>query len=185
MRLAFILCSVLLLGACAGRSGPVSYYLLEAMAPAAAEAQSSATIRLLPVELADYLRRTALVSRQGGLLLIDDGQQWAGTLEDEVTRVMVTNLNRIAGGVQVQPSTAPDRPALALQLRIDRLDGVLGGALRLEGAFTLVDERNDVVALRLFTISRPAGATIAELVEAHSLALADLAAAIAPLLPRS
>lgn len=185
MRLAFILFSALLLNACAGRSGPVNYYLLEPMAPAAAEAQSSATIRLLPVELADYLRRTALVSRQGSQLLIDDGQQWAGTLEDEVTRVMVTNLNRIAGGAQVQPSTAPDRPATSLQLRIDRFDGVLGGELRLEGAFTLVDERNEVLALRQFTISRPAGATIHELVQAHSLALADLAAAIAPLLPRA
>lgn len=184
MRLALILCSALLLGACAGRSGPVNYYLLQPMAQPAADAAATATIRLLPVELADYLRRTALVSRQGNQLLIDDGQQWAGTLEDEVTRVMVANLNRLAGAAQIQPSTAPDRPALALQVRIDRFDGVLGGELRLEGAFTLVDERNEQLALRQFTINRPAGATLDELVQAHSLALADLAVAIAPLLPR-
>ncbi|MBP7546829.1 MAG: membrane integrity-associated transporter subunit PqiC, partial [Corallincola sp.] len=56
---------------------------------------------------------------------------------------------------------------------------------RLEGAFTLVNERNEQLVLRQFTISRPAGATLNELVQAHSLALADLAAAIAPLLPRA
>lgn len=185
MRVTLLICLLSLVTACVSRSLPVDYYLLQAEATQAeSAAQPPVPVRLLAVELADYLRRSALVVRNGSQLTINDDQQWGGALEDEITRVTIANLNRLSGAPQVQPATAPDRASTSIHLRIDRFDGTLGGELRLEGGVTILDSRGDVIARRQFAINEAAGSSVSTLVAAHSHALAKLAAIIDPLLPR-
>ena len=184
MRLILAL-SLLLLGAgCAYRSAPVSYFLLTATATPATVPLAASSISLQPIELADYLRRTALVQRQGSSVAIDDSLQWAGMLEDEITRVTLNNLNLLLGAPLVRPQLAGQARQSTLHLRIDRFDGALGSELRLDGAFSVISSSGERLSQHHFNIKAKAGDSLDSLISAHNQALAELASLIVPALPR-
>ena len=180
MRVLFCLCLSLLISACAFRSEPANYYLLSPTAAAASHAV--APFQLQPIDLADYLRRSSLVIRDGNQVLITDADLWAGTLEDEIGRVMIANLNRLAGTAQAQP--AGSGLDTRLQLRIDRFDGALNGEVRLQGTYSIQVGSGAPSIYRQFSISQPAGGTRPTLVDAHNAALAALAGLIITDMPR-
>ena len=179
IALVFSLCAF----GCAFRSAPVSYFLLSASTTPASEAQQISSVRLQPIELADYLRRTALIQRQGSSVIISDDLQWAGMLEDEITRVTLSNLNALLGTPQVQPPLSGQARQNSLNLRIDRFDGTLNGDLRLDGAFSIIANSGELLGQQHFNIVTKVGGDIDSLIAAHNQALAELAALIVPLLP--
>lgn len=183
MRLILALALSLCATGCAYRSTPVGYFLLSASATPATAAHNVSSISLQPIELADYLRRTALVQRQGSSVAIDDNLQWAGMLEDEITRVTLSNLNLLLGAPLVQPQLSGQARQNSLHLRIDRFDGAVGGELRLDGAFSIIASSGELLGQHHFRIKAKAGDSLDSLIHAHNQALAELASLIVPVLP--
>ncbi|MFO1327544.1 MAG: PqiC family protein [Rubrivivax sp.] len=140
---------------------------------------------LLPVRLPDYLDREAILLPQGtsGLLALS-GHRWAESLRDAVPRVLQQDLAAHLGEGRVW--TAPLPPALvpARQLRVEfgafEVDTDRSG-VRLDARWTWIDAQGRTPPRALSARLRvPAGgASIDALVDAHRLALWQLAARIA------
>ncbi len=84
------------LAAGCGTSPPSQFYVLQAPADLAAERQGSKELSLVvgPVELAEYLNRPQMVTRQSDHeLKLSEYHRWAEPLEDNVTRVLVESLS--------------------------------------------------------------------------------------------
>ena len=128
-----ILAGFVLLAGCAtlgGSSGPVRYYHLSLPPLSSAPADpGSIRGRLLigPVEVADHLDRSQLVTQSGpNRLAFNELDQWAGSLAGQVEQVLLRHLaNRLgAEAVLAYPAEA-DRPA-DRRLRIRVLDLAAG-----------------------------------------------------------
>ena len=152
-KLALSLIAALILAAgCAGGGTPVVYYTLQSstLAPAMA-ASKAAEIGVGPVMLPDYLDRNALVTRiSPNQLSIHQGHQWAGSLRDEVLRVVSANLRSACPGVTVLPHpwSGSDPPMVRLRLSILSFEGYTGGAVDLKVSWYVEDKRTDQAPLR-------------------------------------
>jgi uncharacterized lipoprotein YmbA len=136
---------------CAGGT-PVVYYTLQAstLAPAVA-ASKPAEIGVGPVMLPDYLDRSALVTRiSPNQLNVHQGHHWAGSLRDEILRVVSANLKSACPGVTVRPHPWPgsDSPAVRFRLSILSFEGHPEGGLDLKVSWYVEDKRTDQDPLR-------------------------------------
>lgn len=193
IRYGSSLLAILLLvtAGCAGRSPEASFYRLEGNAvQTPVENPVWAAERLLviqPVRLPTYLKRPQLVVRSDsgtrGELEISETHRWAGELEEELERVLLTDLGRRLGEGRVfawrqgRGLPATDK----LNLTVTDLIGTPGGNLTLDARWTLLDvDSREVYAARHSVIVEPVGgADYADLVAAHGRALGALSAEIA------
>lgn len=149
--LTMIAIQVLVAG-CTGGGAPVVYYTLQPsiLAPAMAESKA-AKIGVGPVMLPEYLERSALVTRiSPNQLSIHQGHQWAGSLQDEILRIVAADLKSACPGVTVLPHpwTGSDSPTVRFRLSILSFEGRPGGELDLNAAWYVEDKRTDQAPLR-------------------------------------
>lgn len=145
-RVFILLVSSLMLAGCAGGISPVTrFYTLEAP-PAAAYAPlpvpAGLSIGLGPIELPDLLNRPQIVSRDdGNRVEIGSFDNWAGSLQDNMARLMIQQLMVQLNTTRIATYPWPRYREVDYQIRLDvlRFDGVLGGATALKGLWTLVD----------------------------------------------
>jgi uncharacterized lipoprotein YmbA len=134
----------LLLAACATTPG-ARFYTLNASPVEAAPKASNLSLALGPIDLPEYLERPQIVTRAGDNRLdVDEFNRWGGRLEEEIARVLVVHLGRRLGTDRVYsyPSRIGADTDYRLVLEFRRFDGVLGGEVVLEAAWSLVDDRN-------------------------------------------
>jgi uncharacterized protein len=117
-RYLILLCALLLLGACFGKSPKPDFYLLEPLADTNAapltDTQRS-VIALSPVDLPKYVDRTQIVQSTGkNSYQLNETQRWAEPLSDNINRVLAENLARLIPADVVSPNAS----SLARQAKI-------------------------------------------------------------------
>jgi uncharacterized lipoprotein YmbA len=103
------------------------------------------------VTLPDYLDRSALVTRVSpNQLSVHEGHRWAGSLKDEILRVVTTNLKSACPGVTVRthPWSGSEPPSVRFRLSILSFEGRLGGDMDLRVAWHVKKTRTDQVPFR-------------------------------------
>jgi len=178
---------LLSLWGCVGSSPPASFYQLspENMDSAIDNGNQQGTrVALERVQMADYLRRSQIVSRLGeNELYVDETARWAGSLEEETSRVLGRDLAwRLRGsGVIVEPKGMASRPEYVLRVVVDRFDGALGGEIVLAARWVVVvpggEKARPYRSGRYLEVAKGQG--YGEMVKAQSLLLSKLSADIA------
>lgn len=103
-----ILPVLLLLGGCLGRSAPVEFYMLEPLRQTTASDTANRRMSDLPriavgpVRIPEYLDRPQIVTAQGrNTYRVDEQHRWAERLDDNLSRVLVKNLESLVPARQV------------------------------------------------------------------------------------
>jgi hypothetical protein len=160
------------------------FYMLEATVEAKLstglqDGPANAILGVGPVTIPRYLDRPQLVSRlKGSELRVDDFRLWAEPLKANILRVIRENLAVLTDAKHVY--SYPQRRSVAVdyQITLDvlRFDADADGRVILKSVWRIVEPegRQPVMEMRS-TIGQPSSSTaIADVVEAMSMALAEL-----------
>ena len=155
-------------------------------------AEEGTILALGPVRLPEYLDRPQIMTRsEGNEIHLHERERWAGSLQEDVSRVLVENLSALLAGKRVavvrwsaaMQTTAPFRNRLAIEIL--RFEGSVGGTAVLKARYALVGpDGKKVISAGESTVREPAGGTNYEsLVAAMSRALATFSREIAAAVP--
>ena len=129
-----------------------NFYMLDTSGRVSPETSSQLVVAIGPVDLPQYLDRPHIVSRTGGnRLRVDEFNRWAGSLEEDITRVLTRRVGDRLGTLRVYgyPSrvVADTDYRVAVDVRV--FDGALGGEVVLETSWAVIDDRaGEVVQTR-------------------------------------
>ena len=154
----------LALGAC-GSDKPTRLYVLSSMtqAPAGTPA-TNAAIGVGPVTLPKYLDRPQIVTRiSDNSLAQSDLDQWGGDLNDNITRVVASNLSRLLGTERVSLYPWKDQAPVTYQVSIDiiKFEKEPDGSTVLSAFWSLASPSDGSVKLMQQSTYRDAGAAAA------------------------
>lgn len=115
-------------------SPPVRFYAVAPLARPDAQAspeegRSDAAVRVMPVEIPDYLNRPQIITRDGhSALKLSEFDRWAGSLEENMTSVVAENLAALLGSdrVFVHPGVGGEKADLTVTMQVVRLDCMPG-----------------------------------------------------------
>jgi uncharacterized lipoprotein YmbA len=142
MKTMWTLCLTALALAACTTTPPVKYYTLNALHRTAGGVVTAPeiTVSISTVAIPDMLDRPQIVTRTDeNRVNISDSHRWAGSLKEDLTRVLVENLNTLLAADQIRvgtKETAPD-PAYHLIVHINRLEGGLGGTVKVDANWTI------------------------------------------------
>jgi len=180
-------------GGCAG-SAPPNYYTLSAMDMAAAgggirlPSGEALKIGVGPIRFPEALDRQHIVTRSGqNRLKISEYHRWAGSLEDNFTRVLVDNLSLLLGSDQVigQPWGSYFEPDLKIVMDVRQFDGRLGESATLNATWMVIGKAANEPLLVRRTIIQEAvdqndyDSLVAALSQAAAAISRDIAKALA------
>lgn len=186
-----MLCAILvalpgvLLSACTGTSPPTRFYALEAGSSVVhVTARPDLSIGLGPVTLPESLDRPQILVRPEPYRReLAEFDHWAGSLRENLTRVLAIRLGKLLGSQRVFLYPWPRFRHVDLQVQIEiwRFEGRLGGEAELVGNWTLLDETGErVLHLDPIALRRPVpGSEYRDLVAAMSDLVSQLAEHIA------
>ena len=134
-----------------------------------------------PVRLPDYLDRPQIMTRsEGNEIRMAETERWAGSLEEDVSRVLVENLSSLLSGKHVavvrwssaMQTMAPFQKRLAVEVL--RFEGPLGGTVILKARYALLGpDGKQVISAGESIVREPAsGSDYESLTAAMSRALA-------------
>ena len=147
-----ILLLALQLNAC-GKTPSARIYALAALAETGLQApehspqETRRVVAVGPIALPKYLDHSAITTREGSTLLKrSELDRWGGSLEDETSRVLVENLERLLPGDRflVLPWLESGKSDYRAQLNITRFDGPTAGPVELKAAWLLFGESDKV-----------------------------------------
>jgi uncharacterized lipoprotein YmbA len=141
-RFSFLMAIALMaIMGCSGGGAAVTYYTLQpAAALPTAPTPLNVDIGVGPVVLPDYLDRDTLVTRVSrNQLSVHQQHRWAGSLKNEILRVLTINLKAACpgAGVRSHPWSGPGKPDLRFRLSILQFDGPRAGHVDLKVAWTV------------------------------------------------
>jgi len=149
--LPLVACLICLLAGCFGTSLPTRFYTLSPPENRSGPAPVvyDAVLAVGPVNIPDYLDRRQIVSRTGqnGIVLAEL-DQWGGSLDDEITRVLVTGIAERLGSQHIAvlfgkfPAMADTRRDYRIPVKVSRFDGVRGGTVVLNAVWSVVEKRD-------------------------------------------
>lgn len=179
-----VLAMVLLFAACAGKSAPSKFYVLNSIPQSSLNAPESGTIGVFPVTMPDYLDRPQVVTRVSeNELNLDEFSRWAEPLKDSFTRALVQDLSTLLDTAKVIRTTENPGIPVALQVGVEVLqfDGTLGGDVVLVVKWGLFGEEGKKLLLGKRSTFKEAtgGATYDAYVAAESRAVSALSREIA------
>jgi uncharacterized lipoprotein YmbA len=160
------------------------FYMLEAkvetrMSTGLQDGPADTILGVGPVTIPLYLDRPQLVSRlEGSELRVDDFRLWAEPLKANILRVIQENLAVLTDAKQVYSYPQKRSVAVDYQITLDvlRFDADADGKVTLKSVWRIVesDGHERVMEMRS-TIVQPSGSSaIADVVDAMSMALAEL-----------
>jgi uncharacterized lipoprotein YmbA len=156
-RLTIFSLSVLLIfvGAC-GTTRPSKFYTLNSLQTSetvrqVASEEKKILVAIGPVEIPDYLDRPQIVVRRSqNELNINEYDRWAGSIRDDIARVLVENLSILLRGDRV--SVFPLRPGFQSDYRIrvnlTRFDIMPDDVVSIRAEWAILD-KNGVIALAM------------------------------------
>jgi uncharacterized lipoprotein YmbA len=179
-----LLAMALFLAACAGKSAPSKFYVLNSIPQSSLNAPESGTIGVFPVTMPDYLDRPQVVTRVSeNELNLDEFSRWAEPLKDSFTRALVQDLSTLLDTAKVIRTTENPGIPVALQVGVEVLqfDGTLGGDVVLVVKWGLFGEEGKKLLLGKRSTFKEAtgGATYDAYVAAESRAVSALSREIA------
>jgi uncharacterized lipoprotein YmbA len=140
------------LGGCGGVTPPVKYYTLNALSrtEAPAAAAQALTLSVAVAGIPGILDRPQIVTRTAeNRVNISEFHRWAVSLKEDLTRVLVENLNVLLAGERIRARTTETAfdPAYQLIVHISQLEGGLGATVTLKAVWTIRDVRAKAVIL--------------------------------------
>jgi len=178
-------------------SASSKFYTLTAMkgtdAPAGVvPVEEGAILAVGPVRLPDYLDRPQIMTRsEGNEIRMAETERWAGSLQEDVSRVLVENLSALLAGKRVavarwssaMQTTVPFRNRLAVEIL--RFEGPVGGTVVLKARYALFgpDGRKVISAGESIVREPTGGADYEALTAAMSRALAAFSREVAEAIP--
>ena len=187
------LCMATLLAGCiGGGTKPSSFYSLSATAAnqsANMVRSGGMSLRLGPFSFPDYLHRPNIITRStDNIMVVDEFQRWAGSLEDDFHRILGTNLGSLleTGAISVYPADSRVQARYIVQGEINTFEGILGEKVTLDIRWFVIDPVSEkTLASRQSVIIEPAdGEDYASLVLAQSRAVGRLSREVADELKR-
>jgi hypothetical protein len=189
-RLVFpALIIALLLSAGCANTKPSRFYTLSPLATSEGETQGSAeglglAIGVGPVKLPEHLDRPQIVTRTSrNELRLAEFDRWAGSLQDDFSRVLAENLSILlsTGRVSLYPWRRSVPIDYQVVVDVNRFDGELGGNTWLIARWSVFGGRDkEVLFMRKSRIIEPSGAQgYRAMAAAQSRALANLSREIA------
>jgi len=185
--LLFGLGLLLVLG-CASSPSP-RFYTLSSLQGGGSERRESTPdqgpfITVGPIKFPEYLDRTEIVTRSSSnKITLSDFDLWAGSLEQDFSRVLAENLSVLLSTeiVTLYPRLHPEVAKYQIGVDVIRFDGTLGGDVSLIARWGIFEgKERKLVSVRKSTIIEPSGGKSYEaMVAADSRALEKLSREIA------
>ena len=150
----------------------------------AANANKGPAVGVWRVKLPDFMDRSEIVTRDNQFKVkIADFSWWAGSLAQNMTLLITTELSQRLQSNQVVVSPWPSYRKIDYQIRIrvERFDGELGGEVVLRGLWSILDgERTKELNSNVFEFKmNTVDLTYQEMVAAMSQLTVQLAAQLA------
>lgn len=174
---------------CTGTSPSALYYTLSPIEKNSIPDQSTIVpvdfaIGIGPVTFSDQLDRPAIVTQTGkNQITINEFHRWAGSLQQNFTRVMTQNLAILLKTDQVmaRPWERYFKPDIRITVDIQKFGGQLGEFAELDTTWIIIEEGKDVEAVVHRSAIKEAvtDESYEALVAAQSKALASLCEEIA------
>lgn len=187
-----ILFIILSVSGCTGTSPNALYYTLSPIEKNSIPNQSTRVpaefaIGIGPVTFSDQLDRPAIVTQTGrNQITINEFHRWAGSLQQNFTRVMTQNLALLLNTEQVmaRPWERYFKPDIRIAVDIQKFGGQLGEYAELGTTWMIIEEGKDVeTVVHRSEIKEPiSDDSYNALVAAQSRALARLCEEIAKIL---
>ncbi len=187
LRLGFVLIFLMVLVACS-TSKPAKFYTLNSLAQSTTEntppSGRTVTVGIGPVTIPDYLDRPQIVTRTSqNELNISEFNRWAGSLDTNVTRVLVENLSALLSPESISVTQWERAGTVDYRIAVDviRLDAMPDGTVLLKAQWA-IQAKPGTLALTARESSfseRIDGESYNARVAAMSRALADLSQEIA------
>ncbi|OGP62308.1 MAG: hypothetical protein A2169_06575 [Deltaproteobacteria bacterium RBG_13_47_9] len=146
---------LIFLTAC-GTTRPSKFYTLNSLqtletVKQVASEEKKMSVAIGPVEIPDYLDRPQIAVRSSqNELTVNEYERWAGSLRDDITRVLVENLSILLGGDRV--SVFPLRPGFQSDYRIrvnlTRFDIMPDDIVSMRAEWAILD-KNGVIAFTM------------------------------------
>ena len=157
--LTLILSGLISLSGCGSTQKSNFYQLDEIVNPSLIGVEKGEIIGLGPIELAEYLNRPQIITRNSAHHLnLSEYHRWIEPLNDSITRTLVINLsnnlqtNRVYW-TQRQYRKLPQ--AITIAVDIARFDGQLGGMVALESRWSVFDKNSQPLLTRVSLIKEP------------------------------
>lgn len=184
-----VLLIALLLSGC-GTTPPSQFYLLEAMpadsaAPARPGGNEGLHIGVGPVEFADYLGRSQIVTRKDGVeISLAETHRWAEPLQNNFSRVLAENLSMLLATDRISLHPSRNWADIDYQVLVDvsRFDADSSGSVTLAASWSIRGKGGSgLLAMRksTFRAETRAAASHADIVRALSDTVALLSREIA------
>ena len=183
-----LICSLMILSGCLGRSPTPSLYTLEAM-PAAPTAKkelgASLSLGIRQLTLPAIIQRPQIVLVEEERVVALELHRWSAPLETTMTLVLSEDLQGLlkTSSVLGYPWPTVFKPDYSLSISVSRFDGLPGGEVVLSGIYFLEgsDAAKNLLTDRFHIVEKVNGSDYAALVRGHSAALSRLAQQIAEL----
>jgi uncharacterized lipoprotein YmbA len=184
------------MGGCAS-SKQARFYTLSPLSapgdlPKRVPAEQGMAVAIGPVAIPDYLNRPQIVSRSGPReLKLAEFERWAGSLEEDISRVLVENLSVLLAPdnvtvLRMGGDAYPFPAEYRVIVEVLRFDGTIGESVFLAARWSVSrEEGKEVLSVSESNVREPVeGPEYEVLVEAMSRALATLGREIAAAIPR-
>jgi len=144
LRATFLGTLAVMLAGCAS-SPPVRFYTLTPVGNQEAqrsspEGASHVAVRVMPVEIPDYLDRPQIMTRDGrNALKLAEFDRWAGSLSDNIAAVLAENLGLSLGSdrIFVAPGLGGEKADYSVTMQVIRLDSHPGDQVLLKARWTV------------------------------------------------
>jgi uncharacterized lipoprotein YmbA len=158
-------------------------HLLEPLVPQRPLSATSPAMAINRASIPSYLDKQQLVTRQDGVLVINDLDIWAEPLDSGISRVMASNLSRLTRSMNIQPVErfiTLDYTNL-LEVRITQFEPDAANSMVLQGTWKLQPVSGAEAANHFFRIIVPmtSATVMKDRVTAMNQALERLAREIA------
>ena len=159
------------------------YHLLEPLVPERSLTATTPAIAIKRPTLPGYLDRQQLITRPNGDLVLSKSDVWAEPLDAGIARVLGSNLSRLTGSLNIQPTegfSSLDYTEV-LELRLTQFEADAANTMVLQGIWKLQPVSGATSASHYFRIAVPIAAeptTMKNQVKAMNQALEKLACEI-------
>lgn len=171
-------------GGC-GTTPPARFYAITSTIsalPLAAD-PTGAIVTIGPVQIPEYLDRPQIVTVTGtNELILGEYDLWAGSLKDDINRVLIENVSSLLGGaVSVASWKTPLRNANKVPVSIVRIDAIPGKSVTLKAQWTVfAKDSRTPAAFKDATIAEPlTGTDYRSVVAAMSKVVSELSSLVA------
>lgn len=185
-RLVVILSGFFLFSGCFRESVPQQFYTLSSIShgTVAEKRPARIVVAIGPVLIPDIVDKPQILVRTGdNQIQLSERNRWAGSLKEDIIRVLAENLNVLleSEGVRAMTDEIAINPSFRISVVVNRFDGRPGESVLLNAVWTISDpgEKNEFFVGTSIILELVGASDFESLVAAHSRALATLSRDIA------